>query len=55
MSFIIGLLASLLEKVGLNWWDKHEKEEATNARADVDAKSDTDVGRVLDADWTRKQ
>jgi hypothetical protein len=54
MSFILGLLASLLERFSLDYWRAHKENEVQNVQNKVAAASDADVAKQLRDNWERK-
>jgi hypothetical protein len=53
MSFILSLIATLLEKLGLSLWQTHKQREESNVANDIAAESDSDVSKQLQR-WTKK-
>lgn len=50
---LLTILATILEKISLGWWQRQQKTEANNDANNVQGMSDSSVSDELHDNWTK--
>lgn len=51
---LLSILAAILEKISLGWWQRRKKTEANNDANNVQGMSDSSVSDELRDKWTQR-